>query len=169
PWSSASRRTSPRNKSHPAPAARLTVATTRRGRGRPSSQSSGRSRRSAWSLAGRVIPVIVARKLYNSVVIVRAAGKAARPELPAYMITIERFTEQAQEVLRRAQEPLLRLGQRELDPTHLLLALVEQPDGLVPMVCARLGVDAAALGRRVRALLVNRASRTAPQNTLYIT
>jgi ATP-dependent Clp protease ATP-binding subunit ClpC len=72
------------------------------------------------------------------------------------MIPIERFTEQAQEVLRRAQEILLRLGQRELDTTHLLVALLEQPGGLVADVCARLGVDIAALQGRARVALGGR-------------
>src|SRR5438270_930097 len=63
------------------------------------------------------------------------------------MIPIERFTEQAQEALRRAQELLLRLGQRELDTPHLLFALLDQPSGQVAAVCAKLGVDLAALAR----------------------
>jgi ATP-dependent Clp protease ATP-binding subunit ClpC len=85
------------------------------------------------------------------------------------MLPFERFTEQAQEVLRRAQEILLRLGQRELHTTHLLLALLEQPNGLVAEVCARLGVDAAALAGRVRTLVGGQASSGGPTNALYIT
>src|SRR3954462_1648130 len=83
------------------------------------------------------------------------------------MIPIERFTEQAQEALRRAQELLLRLGQRELDTPHLLFALLEQPNGQVSAVCAKLGVDARALAARVRGLLGSRTSVTG--SALYIT
>jgi ATP-dependent Clp protease ATP-binding subunit ClpC len=83
------------------------------------------------------------------------------------MIPIERFTEQAQEALRRAQELLLRLGQRELDTTHLLFALLEQPNGQVSAVCAKLGVEAKALAARVRGLLGSRTSVTG--SALYIT
>jgi ATP-dependent Clp protease ATP-binding subunit ClpC len=85
------------------------------------------------------------------------------------MIPIERFTEQAQDALRRAQELLLRLGQRELDTPHLLYALLEQPNGLVAEVCARLGVDVRALLSRVRAALGTTGRAGAMTNTLYIT
>src|SRR5438046_2480917 len=85
------------------------------------------------------------------------------------MIPIERFTEQAQEVLRRAQETLLRLGQRELDTTHLLYALLEQPGGMVADVCARLGVDVATLQGRVRVALGGRGTATGPVTALYVT
>jgi ATP-dependent Clp protease ATP-binding subunit ClpC len=85
------------------------------------------------------------------------------------MVPFERFTEQAQEVLRRAQELLLRLGQRELDTPHLLLALLEQPGGLVAEVCSRLGVDVAALTARVRPLLGGRAGAAGMVNTIYLT
>jgi ATP-dependent Clp protease ATP-binding subunit ClpC len=84
------------------------------------------------------------------------------------MIPIERFTEQAQEVLRRAQEILLRLGQRELDTTHLLVALLEQPGGLVADVCARLGVDIAALQGRARVALGGRGPASGPVTSLYV-
>ncbi len=83
------------------------------------------------------------------------------------MIPIERFTEQAQEALRRAQELLLRLGQRELDTSHLLFALLDQRGGQVAAVCAKLGVDAAALAARVRTLLGGRG--TGSGSALYIT
>src|SRR5437763_415694 len=83
------------------------------------------------------------------------------------MIPIERFTEQAQEALRRAQELLLRLGQRELDTPHLRFALLDQPNGQVGAVCAKLGVDAMALAARVRGLLGSRTSVTG--SALYIT
>jgi ATP-dependent Clp protease ATP-binding subunit ClpC len=85
------------------------------------------------------------------------------------MIPIERFTEQAQEVLRRAQETLLRQGQRELDTTHLLYALLEQPGGLVAEVCARLGVDVASLLGRVRVALGGRGTASGSVTSLYVT
>src|SRR5829696_8937903 len=85
------------------------------------------------------------------------------------MLPIERFTEQAQEVLRRAQEALLRLGLRELDTTHLLYALLEQPGGQVAEVCARLGVDVSALLGRVRIALGGRGVASGPVTSLYVT
>jgi ATP-dependent Clp protease ATP-binding subunit ClpC len=85
------------------------------------------------------------------------------------MLPFDRFTEQAQEVLRRAQELLLRLGQRELHTTHLLFALLDQPDGLVAQICARLGVDAAALANRVRTVIASQPGSAGSTNTLYVT
>ena len=65
----------------------------------------------------------------------------------------ERFTERAQEALVRAQEILLRLQHTQMDTEHLLLALLEQPDGVIPQVLQRIGVDAAAIRARVEQLL----------------
>ena len=82
----------------------------------------------------------------------------------------ERFTEQAQDILRRAQELVLRGGGRELDTPHLLVAMFEAPDSQAVEVCKRLGVDPALLARRARqAALGGRAAGGAPTNALYIT
>ena len=42
-----------------------------------------------------------------------------------------RLTEKTQEALHDAQTKALRYGHTEVDVEHLLLALLEQPDGLV--------------------------------------
>ncbi|MBX5492570.1 MAG: AAA family ATPase [Chloroflexi bacterium] len=81
----------------------------------------------------------------------------------------ERFTEQAQEILRRAQELVLSQGQRELDTTHLLLALLETPGSQAAEVCKRLGVDPAPIARQVRQRLGGRTAVAGPTNALYIT
>src|SRR5579875_3976208 len=82
----------------------------------------------------------------------------------------ERFTEQAQEVLRRAQELVLQQGQRELDTPHLLLALLETPGSQAVDVCRRLGVDPAPLARQLRQRLSLRGPGGAgPIAALYIT
>src|SRR5579875_105454 len=82
----------------------------------------------------------------------------------------ERFTEQAQEVLRRAQELVLQQGQRELDTPHLLLALLETPGSQAAEVCRRLGVDPAPLARQLRQRLSLRGPGGAgPIAALYIT
>ena len=41
-----------------------------------------------------------------------------------------RLTQKSQEALQAAQTKALRYGQQEVDGEHLLLALLEQPEGL---------------------------------------
>jgi ATP-dependent Clp protease ATP-binding subunit ClpB len=77
-------------------------------------------------------------------------------------IRFDRFTEKAQEALLAAQE-LWRTHQHpQVDTEHLLLALVEQPDGIVPQVLARAGVNLAALRGRLRAELERQPRVSAP-------
>jgi ATP-dependent Clp protease ATP-binding subunit ClpC len=64
-----------------------------------------------------------------------------------------RFTEQAREALQRSQELLGELRHNQLDVEHLLLALLQQPEGLVPRVLEKLGLDAELMRRRVRETL----------------
>jgi ATP-dependent Clp protease ATP-binding subunit ClpB len=51
-----------------------------------------------------------------------------------------RLTQKSQEALHDAQTKALRYGHTEIDVDHLLLALMEQPDGLVPRLLTRLDV-----------------------------
>ena len=60
-----------------------------------------------------------------------------------------RFTQQAQEVLQRSQELLGELRHNQLDTEHIFLALLQQPEGLVPKVLDKLGVDGELMRRRV--------------------
>src|SRR4051794_26589671 len=54
---------------------------------------------------------------------------------------INRLTEKAQEALRWAFDLASRNGQQQVEPEHLLLALLEQEGGVVPAVLAKAGVD----------------------------
>src|SRR4051794_35489748 len=56
-----------------------------------------------------------------------------------------RLTEKTQQGLHDAQTKALRYGHTEVDVEHLLLALLDQPDGLVPRLLTRADVDADAL------------------------
>ena len=56
-----------------------------------------------------------------------------------------RLTVKTQEALHDAQTKALRYGHTEVDTAHLLLALLEQPEGLVPRLLARADVDTGAL------------------------
>jgi ATP-dependent Clp protease ATP-binding subunit ClpB len=56
-----------------------------------------------------------------------------------------RLTQKTQEALHDAQTKALRYGHTEVDIEHLLLALLEQPDGLIPRLLERCEVDVEAL------------------------
>ncbi|NBD34874.1 MAG: AAA family ATPase, partial [Chloroflexi bacterium] len=54
---------------------------------------------------------------------------------------LNQYTEKAQQSILRAQRVATEHGNPEIDPQHLLLALLEQSDGVVPQVILRLGGD----------------------------
>jgi ATP-dependent Clp protease ATP-binding subunit ClpB len=60
-----------------------------------------------------------------------------------------RFTEKLQEAVRSAQSLASRRGQQQLDVDHLLLALLEQPNGLAPSILLKTGVNPEVLHRRL--------------------
>ena len=55
------------------------------------------------------------------------------------------LTQKTQEVLHEAQTRALRDGHTEVDVEHVLLALLTQPDALVPRLLERAGVGTAAV------------------------
>jgi ATP-dependent Clp protease ATP-binding subunit ClpB len=55
------------------------------------------------------------------------------------------LTQKSQEALQDAQSIATRLRHTEVDGAHLLLALIEQPEGLVPRLLSQAGADVAAL------------------------
>jgi ATP-dependent Clp protease ATP-binding subunit ClpC len=61
----------------------------------------------------------------------------------------DRFTERAQDAAMRAYEVLQRYGHTQVDTEHLLLALIEQPDGVIPEILDNLGVDLEAIAHRL--------------------
>jgi ATP-dependent Clp protease ATP-binding subunit ClpB len=70
------------------------------------------------------------------------------------------LTQKSQEAIQAAQSAALRLGHAETDVEHVLLALVDQPDGLVPRVLARADVDVAELRAAAEAALASRPRST---------
>ncbi|MGY1836340.1 ATP-dependent chaperone ClpB [Blastococcus sp. SYSU DS0510] len=71
---------------------------------------------------------------------------------------LNRLTQKSQEALHDAQTKALRFGHTEVDGEHLLLALLDQPEGLTPRLLSQAGADPdrvrvdveAELGRRPR-------------------
>jgi ATP-dependent Clp protease ATP-binding subunit ClpB len=72
------------------------------------------------------------------------------------------LTVKSQEALAAAQDLARERGQGRADVEHLLLALLEQEDGLVPMLVSRMGVNVDAL-RSAAEAAVSRIPRTTAQ------
>jgi ATP-dependent Clp protease ATP-binding subunit ClpB len=73
-----------------------------------------------------------------------------------------RLTLKTQEALHDAQTKALRYGHTEVDSEHLLLALLDQPEGLVPRLLARADVDTGTLRVAVEHVLERRPRVTGP-------
>src|SRR6266542_2068633 len=69
-----------------------------------------------------------------------------------------RFTQKSQEAIVAAQNLAERNGNSQVEPEHLLLALLEQSEGVVPAVLSKLNLAVGALAQQVRAEL-NRLPR----------
>jgi ATP-dependent Clp protease ATP-binding subunit ClpB len=68
-------------------------------------------------------------------------------------MNLNKFTEKAQEAVLAAQELAGQMSHAQIEPEHLLVALVEQREGVVPEVLRKTGADPAAIGRAARELL----------------
>ncbi|MBL8745229.1 MAG: ATP-dependent chaperone ClpB [Phycisphaerae bacterium] len=73
-----------------------------------------------------------------------------------------RLTQKSQEAFHEAQARAVRHGHREVDGEHLLAALLDQEDGLLPRLLSRMDVDAEAVAQDVVAALERRPSVTGP-------
>lgn len=71
------------------------------------------------------------------------------------MMRFDRFTERAQDAAMRAYEILQRYQHSQADTEHLLLALLEQTDGLIPQILKSLGIDPELIHQRIEAILQN--------------
>jgi ATP-dependent Clp protease ATP-binding subunit ClpB len=75
---------------------------------------------------------------------------------------MNRLTQKSQEALHDAQTKALRLGHTEVDGEHLLLALLDQPEGLVPRLIVAAGGDPDAVLNDVEAELARRPKVSGP-------
>jgi ATP-dependent Clp protease ATP-binding subunit ClpC len=78
------------------------------------------------------------------------------------MMRFDRFTERAQEAAQRSAEIIQRYGHNQIDTEHILLALIEQPQGVISQILEYLKVDAAALTERLDYIL-----RTSPKANIF--
>jgi ATP-dependent Clp protease ATP-binding subunit ClpB len=74
-------------------------------------------------------------------------------------VRLDRFTERSQEALQAAQQAAQSLQHATVDPEHLLLALLEQPEGLVPTLLRRLEAQPEPLSARLQSSLEARAKQ----------
>ena len=56
------------------------------------------------------------------------------------MLRFDKLTVKAQEALQVARDVAARHENQSIEPVHLLAALIQQPDGVVPPLLARLGI-----------------------------
>jgi ATP-dependent Clp protease ATP-binding subunit ClpB len=77
-------------------------------------------------------------------------------------VDANRLTQKSQEALHDAQTKALRFGHTEVDGEHLLLALLDQADGLVPRLITEAGADPDRLRAEVEAELGRRPRVSGP-------
>ena len=65
------------------------------------------------------------------------------------MLRFEKMTVKAQEALQQAQEVAARHENQQVEPVHLLAAMVAQADGVVSPLLARLGIRSDALSQEI--------------------
>src|SRR3954470_10835830 len=65
------------------------------------------------------------------------------------VMDFNRFTEKAQEAVLAARNLAVRNGQQQIEPEHLLLALLEQEGGVAGAIVQKAGADPDALRERV--------------------
>ncbi|MFJ9733191.1 ATP-dependent chaperone ClpB [Streptomyces sp. NPDC101171] len=75
---------------------------------------------------------------------------------------MNRLTQKSQEALQEAQSAAVGMGQTEVDGEHLLLALLDQEDGLIPRLLQQAGTEPKELRAAVREELSRRPKVTGP-------
>lgn len=78
------------------------------------------------------------------------------------MMRFDRFTERAQDAAQRAADIIQRYGHNQIDTEHILLALIEQPQGIIPQILEKLNIDIDALSEKIDQQL-----RTSPKANIY--
>src|ERR671931_554643 len=85
---------------------------------------------------------------------------------------LNRLTQKSQQAVQEAQSKALRYGHVEIDGEHLLLALLEQQDGLLPRLLTRMDVPVAALKSALEQALERRPRVSGPgvePGKIYVT
>ena len=72
-------------------------------------------------------------------------------------MNINKFTEKAQQAIMQSQELAVQYNHTQIEPEHILLALVRQADGVVPQVLSKMGVALQPFERALQTALGGRA------------
>jgi ATP-dependent Clp protease ATP-binding subunit ClpB len=86
-------------------------------------------------------------------------------------MNLDRFTSKAQEAITNCRAISSRYGHREVTPEHLLLALLEQSDGMAGRILKKLEIDPAAIIEEIEKYLSKQpksSSVSANQNEIYV-
>lgn len=78
------------------------------------------------------------------------------------MMRFDKFSERAQDVAARAAEIIQRYGHNQIDSEHILLALIEQPEGIVSQLIEMANVDPGVIADRLDVIL-----RTTPKANIF--
>ena len=68
-------------------------------------------------------------------------------------MNLNKYTEKAQEAVLTAQRLAGEMSHAQIEPEHVLVALVEQREGVVPEVLRKIGADLTQIARGARELL----------------
>ena len=78
------------------------------------------------------------------------------------MMRFDRFTERAQDAAQRAAEIIQRYGHNQIDTEHILLALIEQPQGVISQILEGLNIDIEHISD-----LIDQQLRSSPKANIY--
>ena len=65
----------------------------------------------------------------------------------------QKFTQKSLEAVQLAQDIALERGNMQIEPAHLLAALLAQKNGLIPQLLTKMGLESQDFTREVKALI----------------
>ncbi len=65
-------------------------------------------------------------------------------------MNLQKYTEKAQQAVLNARQIAEEANHNQFDATHLLLALIEQEEGVVPQILSRIGVNVGQMAQSLR-------------------
>ena len=77
-----------------------------------------------------------------------------------YNMQFDKFTIKAQEAIQESQNITGKYDHQQIEPEHILMALLLQQDGIVVPILQKLGVDSAVLIKKVEESISSRKNST---------
>ena len=78
----------------------------------------------------------------------------------------DKFTLKAQEVIQTSQQLAERYNHQQIEPEHLVRAILEQAEGVIPPLLGKIGVDQRQLMESFEAALLSPLSSTSHSENL---